>query len=296
MGTVVWGLVGLVDMQAVEDRVKVTKATDAVVQQGIREDLVITAVKFLENSKVQSSTEKMKRDFLTKKGLTEAEIDNAFSRVSQVVPLEQVKPIQYVASTQQQIIPQSSFGAKLRDLLNILLLIGGASYAARYLWKKYISPWLFGAAKAVKTPHEMVLETTQAVLKTVEQLQKSVQSLQASLDTHSNRLDMVTRAQVKPEETGAMQELKSEIQSVKGLLLSSRSFPQNPTISPPSIPAWQLETEETDVGPDLVADTVDITEEGEKEENQSASLSNASEIEVINPDPESQENSSEDGH
>jgi len=50
------------------------------------------------------------------------------------------------------------------------------------------------------------------------------------------------------------------------------------------------------VGPDLVADTVDITEEGEKEENQSASLSNASEIEVINPDPESQENSSEDGH
>jgi len=221
MGTVVWGLVGLVDMQAVEERVKVTKATDAVVQQGIREDLVITAVKFLENSKVQSSTEKMKRDFLTKKGLTEAEIDNAFSRVSQVVPSQQVKPIQYVASTQQQIIPQSSFGTKLRDLLNILLLIGGASYAARYLWKNYISPWLFGAAKAVKTPHEMVLETTQAVLKTVEQLQKSVQSLQASLDTHSNRLDMVTRAQVKPEETGAMQELKSEIQSVKGLLLSS---------------------------------------------------------------------------
>jgi len=80
---------------------------------------------------------------------------------------------------------------------------------------------------------------------------------------------------------------------------SSRSFPQNPTISPPSIPAWQLETEEADVGPDLVADTVDITEEhdsGEKEETQSASLSNASEIEMINPDPESQENSSEEGH
>jgi len=58
-----------------------------------------------------------------------------------------------------------------------------------------------------------------------------------------------------------------------------------------------LETEETDVGPDLVADTVDITEEHEteeKEENQSASLSNTSEIEMINPDPESQENSSEE--
>merc|ERR1719317_664518 len=66
----------------------------------------------------------------------------------------------------------------------------------------------------------MVLETTQAVLKTVEQLQRSVQSLQTSLDNHSSKLDMVT-TQVKPEETGAMQDLKSEIQSVKGLLLSS---------------------------------------------------------------------------
>jgi len=287
-------------MQAVEDRIKVTKVGEAVEQQGIREDLVKTAVKFLENSKVQSSTEKMKKDFLVKKGLTEAEIELAFSKVSQVVPStsQQKMDIQY-APIQQQIIPQSSFGSRLRDLLNILLLIGGASYAARYLWKTYISPWLFGAAKAVKTPHEMVVETTQAVLKTVEQLQKSVQSLQTSLDTHSSKLDMVTQTQVKPEETGAMQDLKSEIQSVKGLLLSSRSFPQNPTISPPSIPAWQLETEETDVGPDLVADTVDITEEHEteeKEENQSASLSNTSEIEMINPDPESQENSSEEGH
>jgi len=209
-------------MQAVEDRpVKVTKVGEGVEQQGIREELVKTAVKFLENSKVQSSTEKMKKDFLIKKGLTEAEIEQAFSKVSQVasLPSQQKMDIQY-PPMQQQMVPQSSFSSRLRDLLNILLLIGGASYAARYLWKKYISPWLFGAAKAVKTPHEMVLETTQAVLKTVEQLQRSVQSLQSSLDNHSSKLDMVT-TQVKPEETGAMQDLKSEIQSVKGLLLSS---------------------------------------------------------------------------
>merc|ERR1711970_1392709 len=206
----------------VENRVKVTKVGEAVGQQGIREDLVKTAVKFLENSKVQSSTEKMKKDFLIKKGLTEAEIEQAFSKVSQVVPSPSPQKMDIpFAPMQQQMIPQSSFSSRLRDLLNILLLIGGASYAARYLWKKYISPWLFGAAKAVKTPHEMVLETTQAVLKTVEQLQKSVQSLQTSLDTHSSKLDMVTQTQVKPEETGAMQDLKSEIQSVKGLLLSS---------------------------------------------------------------------------
>jgi len=30
---------------------------------------------------------------------------------------------------------QTSFGGKLRDFLNLLLLIGGASYGIRYLWK-----------------------------------------------------------------------------------------------------------------------------------------------------------------
>ena len=93
-------------------------------------------MKFLENSKVQSSTEKMKKDFLIKKGLTEAEIEQAFSKVSQVAPLpsQQKMDIQY-APMQQQMVPVSSFSSRLRDLLNILLLIGGASYAARYLWK-----------------------------------------------------------------------------------------------------------------------------------------------------------------
>jgi len=290
-------------MQAVEESVKENKVEEAMVantvQEGVREELVKTAVKFLENSRVQSSTEQMKKEFLVKKGLTDAEIDLAFSRISQDAPLQQVKQKidmqQQMQSQVPMVLPQSAFSSKLRDLLNLLLLIGGASYGVRYLWKKYISPWLFGPPKPMKTPHEMVLETTQAVLKTVEQLQKSVQSLQSSLDNHSSKLDQVTQAQVKPEETGAMQDLKSEIQSVKGLLLSSRSFPQNPTISPPTIPAWQLETEEADVGPDLVADTIDIAgEQEEDKENQSASVSNASEIEMINPD--SQENSSEDGH
>merc|ERR1712106_891699 len=218
-------LEGLADMEAVEERVNVAKVEEAVVtetvQQGVREELVNTAVKFLENSRVQSSTQEMKREFLTKKVMTAEEIASAFSKASQLAPLQQV---QQKMDSQQAPMPvmlsQITFSSKLRDLLNILLLIGGASYGARYLWKKYISPWLFGTPKAVKTPHDMVLETTQAVLRTVEQLQKSVQSLQGSLDNHASKLDLVTQqAQVKPEETGAMQDLKSEIQSVKGLLL-----------------------------------------------------------------------------
>merc|ERR1712236_52825 len=257
MGAVDRRLAGMADIQAAGEskKVPVEKAKDL----GVREELVRTAVKFLENNKVQSSTEQMKREFLTKKGLTEAEIELAFSKVRQVVPMKQVQvQHQPIQSQLPLVVSDSALSTKLRDILNILLLIGGVSYSARYLWKRYISPWLFGPAKPVKTPHEMVLETTQAVLRTVEQLQKSVESLQTSLDTHSSKREQMSQTQVKPEETGSMQELKSEIQSVKGLLLSSRSFPQNPPISPPTIPAWQLDTEETEVGPDLVADTMDI--------------------------------------
>merc|ERR1711970_1352178 len=260
----------MADVQAVEGSQKEPRGeeegpVEEVKDLGVREELVRTAVKFLENNKVQSSTEKMKREFLTKKGLTEAEIEIAFSKVRQVVPMKQVQEkmqVQHqpIQSQLPLVGPDTTLSTKLRDILNILLLIGGVSYSARYLWKRYISPWLFGPAKPVKTPHEMVLETTQAVLRTVEQLQKSVESLQTSLDNHSSKLE---QKQVKPEETGSMQELKSEIQSVKGLLLSSRSFPQNPPISPPTIPAWQLDTEETEVGPDLVADTMEIAGEQE---------------------------------
>merc|ERR1711936_38717 len=239
MGAVDKRLAGMADIQAVEGGKKEPRGekegpVEEVKDLGVREELVKTAVKFLENNKVQSSTEKMKREFLTKKGLTEAEIEIAFSKVRQVVPMKQVKDkmqVQHqpIQSQLPLVIPDTTLSTKLRDILNILLLIGGVSYSARYLWKRYISPWLFGPATPVKTPHEMVLETTQAVLRTVEQLQKSVESLQTSLDTHSSKLEQMSQTQVKPEETGSMQELKSEIQSVKGLLLSSYvSTPPSP--------------------------------------------------------------------
>ena len=53
----------------------------SVKENAIREDLVVTAVKFLQNLKVSSSPLEMKRTFLIKKGLSEAEITEAFTRL-----------------------------------------------------------------------------------------------------------------------------------------------------------------------------------------------------------------------
>ena len=48
----------------------------------VREELVGTAVRFLENRQVQSSTMAAKQEFLAKKGLTEEEIVLAFNRAA----------------------------------------------------------------------------------------------------------------------------------------------------------------------------------------------------------------------
>ena len=97
-----------------------------------------TAVRFLENDRVRASTDDMKRKFLLKKGLNEGEIREAFARVKpaiqQPVP-QQAVPLQVGGAHPVITASQSSFSSRIRDLLNLLLLIGGASYGLRYLWK-----------------------------------------------------------------------------------------------------------------------------------------------------------------
>merc|ERR1719266_2575236 len=268
------------------------------VEDGVRQDMVSTAVRFLENDRVRASTDEMKRKFLLKKGLNEGEIREAFARVKPAV--QQPSAHQAVAVRPQigaghpvVAVSQSSFSSRIRDMLNLLLLIGGASYGIRYLWKTYIAPWLFGPSKPVPNPQAAVVETCQAVLGGVQQLQQAITSLQTSINSQAEKLERAVESrQGRHETTGDIGELKAEIQSVKGLLLSSRSFPQQPPVSaPPSLPAWQLQQNEP-TAPDLLAAA---PKEGQTSPDasssanassatSSANASSASEIEMISPD------------
>merc|ERR1711936_430162 len=266
------------------------------VEDGVRQDMVATAVRFLENDRVRASTDDMKRKFLLKKGLNEGEIREAFARVQpavqqtapqQVVPV----PVQVGGGHPVITVSQSSFSSRIRDLLNLLLLIGGASYGIRYLWKTYIAPWLFGPSKPVPNPQAAVVETCQAVLGGVQQLQQAITSLQTSINSQAEKLERAVESrQGRHETTGDIGELKAEIQSVKGLLLSSRSFPQQPPVSAPaSLPACQLQQNEP-TAPDLLAAAPKETSPDASSSanassaTSSANASSASEIEMISPD------------
>merc|ERR1712079_142159 len=240
-------------------------------KEDIRDELVVTAVKFLQNSKVVGSSIETKKSFLMNKGLTSAEIEAAFSRLGSVAMVP-TSP-QGLHQAPQMLLAQPSFSSRIRDLLNVLLLIGGFSYGVRYLWEKYVRPWLFGITTPTKSPQETLMETCNAILSSVDLLKKSMVSLESSLDRHSNKLDEVSQNMLETSffDGSSMKDIKSEVQSVKGILLSSRAFPQNPSLTPTRIPSWQLE----DDGPDLLAKTVDGT---------SGNGSSISEIEMINSD------------
>jgi len=278
------------------------------VEEGVRQDMVATAVRFLENDRVRASTDDMKRKFLLKKGLNEGEIREAFARVKPIAvqqPAPQraaAVPLQVGGGYPATAVSQSSFSSRIRDLLNLLLLIGGASYGLRYLWKTYIAPWLFGPPKPVPNPQAAVVETCQAVLGGVQQLQQAITSLQTSISSQAEKLERAVESrQGRQENTGELGELKAEIQSVKGLLLSSRSFPQQPPVSaPPSLPAWQLKQNDT-TAPDLLAAapaegqrSSEASSANASSATSSANASSASEIEMLSPDS-GQELSGEEG-
>lgn len=101
----------------------------------------MTAVKFLQNSKVVGSSLETKKSFLLNKGLTSEEIEAAFNRLSSTSIPNGSSSVELLS---QNIAPQNSLSSRLRDLLNVLLLIGGFSYGARYLWKvNLILPKIF---------------------------------------------------------------------------------------------------------------------------------------------------------
>jgi len=260
-------------------------AAESKPKEDIRDELVVTAVKFLQNSKVVGSSIETKKSFLMNKGLTSAEIEAAFSRLGSVAMVP-ASP-QGLHQAPQMLLAQPSFSSRIRDLLNVLLLIGGFSYGIRYLWKNYIQAWLFGPVQEEKSPHDKLMETSSVILTALESFKNTILGLESSIEKYSAKLDQVTdqMKQVSTEESYGKQDLKAEIQSVKGILLSSRSFPghSRTTLSSPSIPSWQLKTEiaededeqdlDTEVKP---ADTPDLTK------THSSNVSSSSEIEMIN--------------
>ncbi|XP_038121078.1 peroxisomal membrane protein PEX14 isoform X1 [Culex quinquefasciatus] len=211
-----------------------------------REHLITTAIKFLNNPNVLRSAVGQKQAFLRSKGLTEDEIQLACERagVFSREPVQQNHQTVIsmdvgtggggggVAKASYSVQPQSWFG-RVREVLNSVALISGLMYGVYMFYKKFIEPLLFRSKK--KKP---VDEQLADLSRTVE---GKIDKLSGELVKIKDELTRVNQAQSAAKELAAF---KTDLDSIKGLLLNRKQFASpNLPIVPPSIPAWQLQSQ-----------------------------------------------------
>ncbi|XP_072948973.1 peroxisomal membrane protein PEX14 isoform X2 [Epargyreus clarus] len=202
-------------------------ATEVLASAGteIRENLlqVTTAVKFLSNPNVQRCTMESKERFLRSKGLTDPEIQKAIEKCSELFDVPSL--------TSELMFFHQSRRSWFRDRVFQLVVYGGFLYGCYWFYKNCIRHLLFVEQPKRKTTAECI-----------DELRKSLDVMNSSIA--SLRSDMQTTVQ-QTALRSQLDNLKSDIASVKGILLNRNQFPSLKTrAEPPSIPAWQRQSEE----------------------------------------------------
>lgn len=193
-----------------------------------REDLVNTAAKFLSSPNVQKSPNNMKTAFLKKKGLSDAEIELAFKKSETILQSRTVDILQYPSYQPLQPPVHWSHSPRwitFRDVVNTIMLLAGFAYGIYWLYKKYIWNYLFGRRDKKKITADDRLAEIESNLSSVA---FNVDSLKKTIDS-------------KVALAREIHEVKSEVASVKKLLLSRKQFPSAGS-APLSIPSWQIAT------------------------------------------------------
>ncbi|XP_029974516.1 peroxisomal membrane protein PEX14 isoform X2 [Salarias fasciatus] len=238
-----------------------------------REGLITTAVQFLQNPKVRQSPLATRRAFLKKKGLTDEEVELAIQRSGST---EEVLPVVPVAPPHQlhhaahlAPVPLSPAGYRWRDYGALTIIMAGIAFGFYQLYKKYILPLIMGrredkqhlqrmesniaamsgtltqtASPPSKPPSP---SSSSTLFPVVSQLQQTLASVQELLIQQQQKIQELTQELTAAEASSStnrildnqtVAELKAEIASLKGLLLSRRQFPSTPAI--PKIPSWQI--------------------------------------------------------
>ncbi|XP_076451238.1 peroxisomal membrane protein PEX14-like [Babylonia areolata] len=221
---------------------------------GPRENLVATAVKFLQNPKVRQSPLSQKKTFLESKGLTSDEIQLAVQRAgvtdepqpSQNGLLPSAPPQAFngaaLVPAQQPLPPPLPVSpwTKTREIVTTAAIVAAVSYAVYNVFKTYIRPWLMGKSETENRMQRLETSVAQlqaSVAESNAQMVEILKAIQESLTVQKERNVQSSEVSLR-QESHALNEIKLEISSLKALLLNRRQFPAPPVTSP-IIPAWQ---------------------------------------------------------
>ncbi|KAM9298847.1 peroxisomal membrane protein PEX14 [Gastrophryne carolinensis] len=219
-----------------------------------REQLIATAVKFLQNPRVRQSPVGTRKDFLKRKGLTDEEIELALQKSGTAhddpPPLGSPGLPQPGSSHQLAVQPYSPPGSRWREYGALAVILAGIAFGFHHLYKRYLLPLIIGSKESRKQLQRIessMAEMSGSVTQTVTQLQTTLAAVQELLLQHQQKIQELTQELAASKasnssnsmlESQNIQELKTEIYSLKGLLLNRRQFPPSP--SAPKIPSWQI--------------------------------------------------------
>ncbi|XP_014347107.1 peroxisomal membrane protein PEX14 isoform X2 [Latimeria chalumnae] len=219
-----------------------------------REQLIATAVKFLQNQRVQQSPLATRRAFLKKKGLTDEEIEVALQQsgtaTDELQSLGLPTQQHLIQSPPLAAVQYSPQGSRWRDYGAVAIIMAAIAFGFHHLYKKYIIPLIMGSRedkKHLQRIESNILEMSGTVTQTVTQLQTTLASVQELLVQQQEKIQELTQELAASKavsstnlmlESQSINELKAEVSSLKGLLLSRRQFPPSP--SAPKIPSWQI--------------------------------------------------------
>ncbi|KAI1416577.1 peroxisomal membrane anchor protein conserved region-domain-containing protein [Hypoxylon sp. FL1857] len=171
----------------------------------IREEVVASAVAFLQDPNVASSPTENKLSFLRSKNLTQEEIDAAFARSGSPTnsyPSPSPSPRSSAPVQQQQYYQTQPYGWQApppeppkrdwRDWFIMATVMGGVGYGLYFISKRYLYPLV-----SPPTPEKLeqdiatVDEQFEKAFATLEQLTKDTDELKASERERTEKLDKV---------------------------------------------------------------------------------------------------------
>lgn len=215
-----------------------------------RRKLVDTAVNFLLNPEVKHKQDKKKVAFLIKKGLTESEIAEAFDKVKsdpRFNPYANRNDQLENAYSLPQYQKALSFWSYLNTFSSSLIVVAVALYGLHHFYKLYIEPWLLGT-KPEKSKVAILEAQIKELNTSISQLKDTVVVLEGTVNNQMqliNRIFLADNSVYMPIPM-AISDLKTEISSVKSLLINRHQFPAIPKVGNPSIPLWQLRESESE--------------------------------------------------
>jgi peroxin-14 len=218
---------------------------------GPRENLIATAVKFLQNPKVMTSPLYQKKAFLEKKGLTQNEINIAIQRsgVKEVVSDEVPHRESQISGLQPGLIglnsqgtpgcyvpiPPKSGWARARDVTVTTVVVASVSYAVYQLFQTYVRPIVFGKSmeeKRLERLQSQVRDIEKTVADSLAEMNKTLAGIQQALTQQHSQFSLAGG------ELKGISDLRADVASLKGLLLNKNQFPPAPSTAP-VLPSWQ---------------------------------------------------------